>query len=82
MLGNYNFGSYGWVYPILIWSMFWKGLALWKSAKEDNKYWFLALLIINTVGLLELSYLFVFAKEKLTLRKLKNLIGFPTKTKK
>ena len=52
---------------LLVWSLFWKGLALWKSARNDERYWFIALLLINTAGILELLYLFVFAKNKLVL---------------
>lgn len=39
-----------------------KGYALWHAAKRDEKWWFIALLIINTVGLLELFYLIFWAK--------------------
>jgi len=39
-----------------------KGLALWKAAHREEKGWFIALLVINTLGLLELYYLFVVAK--------------------
>lgn len=60
-------------YAILIWSLFWKGLALWKSAKQNQRYWFIAMLVLNTVGILEIIYLFKFAKEKMTLNDLKNL---------
>lgn len=49
---------------IAAWSLFWKGLALWKSARNDERYWFIALLVINTVGILEMLYLFLFAKNK------------------
>jgi len=49
---------------ILAWSMFWKGLALWRAAKNDQKYWFIAILIINTLGVLEIIYLAWFAKKK------------------
>lgn len=52
---------------LFVWSIFWKGLALWKSARNDERYWFIALLLINTVGILELLYLFIFAKNKLVL---------------
>jgi hypothetical protein len=52
---------------LLIWTIIWKGLALWKSARNDQRYWFVALLITNTLGILELLYLFVFAKNKLVL---------------
>ncbi|MFA4999637.1 MAG: DUF5652 family protein [Parcubacteria group bacterium] len=45
-----------------IWSLVWKGIALWKAAKAGSKPWFIALLIINTVGILEILYIFVFSK--------------------
>jgi hypothetical protein len=35
-----------------------KGYSLWHAAKRDEKGWFIALLIINTMGILELVYLF------------------------
>lgn len=43
---------------VVLWSLFWKGLALWHSARRGEPAWFIALLIINTVGILELVYLF------------------------
>ena len=48
---------------LVIWTTVWKGLALWKSARLSNKWWFIALLIINTVGILEILYLFIFSKK-------------------
>ena len=49
---------------ILIWGIFWKGLALWHTSKRDERWWFLAFLVINTAGILEIIYLFAFAKMK------------------
>lgn len=43
--------------PFLIWSFFWKGLALWKSASKKQLIWFVGLLIVNTSGLLEIAYI-------------------------
>lgn len=43
--------------PTMIWSSVWKGLALWHASKRDEKWWFIALLVINTVGILEICYL-------------------------
>jgi methionyl-tRNA synthetase len=43
---------------VVLWTLFWKGLALWHSARRGAPAWFIALLIINTVGILELIYLF------------------------
>lgn len=51
----------------MIWSLIWKGLALWKSARNDDRYWFLAFLLVHTLGVLEILYLFVFAKTKFVL---------------
>jgi hypothetical protein len=48
---------------ILIWSLAWKGLALWRSAELRQKYWFMAILIVNTLGLLDILYLFVIARK-------------------
>lgn len=49
--------------PVLAWSLFWKGYALWKAAKNDNKGWFVALMIINTMGILDILYIYVFGAE-------------------
>jgi hypothetical protein len=51
--------------PLMIWSIFWKGWALWRAAKNDSKPWFVALLIVNTLGILEILYIFVFGKKPL-----------------
>lgn len=50
---------------IFTWSLFWKGLALWRSAASNDKLWFVALLVVNTMGLLEIAYLFYLSKNKL-----------------
>ena len=41
-------------------SIFWKGFALWYAARGSQKWWFIALLIVNTVGILEIIYLLFF----------------------
>ncbi len=45
---------------ISIWSLIWKGFALWHSAKNKQKGWFIAVLILNTMGLLPIIYLLWF----------------------
>lgn len=57
--------------PLAIWSLFWKGWALWRAVKNDSKVWFIVLLIVNTVGILEILYIFVFGKAKRSSRKSK-----------
>lgn len=46
---------------LVLWSIFWKGFALWIASKEDKKYWFIAILILNTAGILEIIYIFFFS---------------------
>lgn len=49
---------------IIIWSLIWKGIALWKAARNNDLVWYIILLILNTVGILEIIYIFAFAKRK------------------
>jgi hypothetical protein len=49
---------------VVIWSLVWKGFALWRAAENRSKIWFIFLLVLNTVGILEILYLFVFSKKK------------------
>jgi len=48
---------------LVVWTLYWKYHALWHAAKHNKKGWFLALLVINTVGILEILYLYVFSKK-------------------
>jgi len=49
---------------IIVWSLFWKGLALWHSGRRGQAWWFVAMLVLNTIGILEIIYLFVVLKLK------------------
>ncbi len=49
---------------ILVWSMVWKLLALWKSARKGHLAWFIVMGLINFVGILEILYIFVFSEMK------------------
>lgn len=46
----------------VLWTVFWKGWALWTAARKGEMWWFLAILIVNTAGILEIVYLFFFKK--------------------
>jgi len=52
------------VWLILLWTLPWKGIALWKSVKSSHKKWFVAILILNTFAVLEIVYIFYFSKKK------------------
>lgn len=47
---------------LLVWSMIWKGIALWHSGRNNQLGWFVVLFVINTVGILEIVYLAFFQK--------------------
>jgi hypothetical protein len=47
-----------------IWDFIWKGIALWKSARLGHKTWFVFLLILNTAGILQILYIYVFSKKR------------------
>lgn len=49
---------------ILAWTLPWKGVALWRAARNHQIGWFIALLLLNTLAILEIVYLFYFSKPK------------------
>jgi len=49
---------------LMVWGIVWKGLALWHSAKRKQGWWFVILLVVNTIGILEIIYLFAVLKLK------------------
>lgn len=52
------------IFILVIWTLFWKGLALWRSARSNSLKWFLVILILNTLGLLEIIYIFAISRKK------------------
>ncbi len=49
---------------LIFWEITWKGIALWKAGRNNQLKWFLAILILNTVGILPIIYLSFFRKNK------------------
>lgn len=49
---------------LVAWSIAWKGLALWHAGRRGQYWWFAILLVVNTLGILEIIYLFVVAQIK------------------
>ena len=45
---------------VMLWTIVIKGFALWHAARGEQKVWFIALLIVNTLGILEVIYLIWF----------------------
>ena len=48
---------------LLAWVLVWKGLALWRAAERKHVYWFIAILVINVGGVLEILYYFIFSEK-------------------
>ncbi|MBS3089318.1 hypothetical protein J4461_00370 [Candidatus Pacearchaeota archaeon] len=51
---------------IIVWSLAWKGVAWWISARKNHILWFLSFFLINTLGILEILYIFLFSKMSLS----------------
>lgn len=55
-LSQLPFNPY-WFGALVIWSLIWKGTALWRAARLSQPGWFIALFIINTIGVFEIIYI-------------------------
>lgn len=67
MMSGYGLGYGGWgpmFLLVVVWSLFWKGTALWHASRRGEGWWFLAMLVLNTAGILEIIYLFAIVKIK------------------
>jgi hypothetical protein len=66
-----------------VWSLVWKGLALWKSSKKNQPLWFVIILVATTWGILEILYIYLFSKMDFSSKaKLKNNLKSNSKKKK
>ncbi len=50
------------LFLLIIWTFVWTGLGLWKAARKKSVAWFIVLFLVNTIGLLEILYIFVFSE--------------------
>ena len=53
-----------WLTLAVIWSLPWKGVALWFAARNKQKIWFICILLINSLAVLEVTYLLFFQKDR------------------
>lgn len=74
-LQNIFSGRFGAVLLIflLIWTVIWQGLGLWRSARSGQKKWFIAMLIVNSAGILPIVFLLFFWKDRKEIKFLKKL---------
>ncbi|MBI2108955.1 MAG: hypothetical protein HYT93_02105 [Parcubacteria group bacterium] len=53
-----------WVLVVaMLWVLPWKGYALWSAAQLRHKWWFIILLVVNTLAILDIIYIFAIAKK-------------------
>lgn len=57
-----GFGSL--IFLLIVWSGVWKAIALWRAARNNHLGWFVALCIVNTCGILEILYIFIWGKRQ------------------
>lgn len=70
---------------LLVWILIWKGIALWKAATKRQLIWFVVLLVLNSLSLFEILYVFwlsrwSFDKDRKILDFLSEKIGKKVKT--
>ncbi|KKT88027.1 MAG: hypothetical protein UW87_C0019G0009 [Candidatus Moranbacteria bacterium GW2011_GWC2_45_10] len=55
-----------WILLALVaWMIPWKGWALWRAARNGQHGWFVVLLIVNTLAILEIIYILFFSRKKI-----------------
>lgn len=53
-----------WIIALAIWDMIVKGFGLWYAARNNQRNWFVALLVFNTAGILPIVYMKFFQKNR------------------
>jgi hypothetical protein len=49
---------------LVLWVLPWKGVALWKAARLKDKLWFVLILVLNTLAVLDILYIYLISKRK------------------
>ena len=65
-----RYGTFGLLIPFMILDLVLRGMALWKSSKKDQNIWFIALLVVNSMGILPLIYLLLNRDTKVASKKI------------
>lgn len=57
-----------WFMPLILlaalWELFWRGVGLYRAARRKHVGWFVLMLLVNSLGIIEIIYLFVVLKIK------------------
>jgi hypothetical protein len=49
---------------LVVWELAVKGFALWKAARLNQRNWFIAILVVNSIGVLPALYMLYFSKRR------------------
>jgi methionyl-tRNA synthetase len=49
---------------LLVWQSIWKGIAMWKAARNHHLVWFIVFLVVNLLAIPEILYLIFWSKPK------------------
>jgi hypothetical protein len=47
---------------LVAWDLVWRGIALWRAARNEQIAWFIVLLVVNSVGILPIIYLLIYRR--------------------
>jgi methionyl-tRNA synthetase len=47
-----------------VWAYVWKAIALWVAGRNNHMAWFIILFLVNTLGILEIIYIFAVGRKK------------------
>jgi len=52
------------IFLLALWTLPWKGVALWRAGGNKQLVWFVCIFIFNTLAILEIIYIFGFSRKK------------------
>jgi len=56
--------NFSWLILVVMWTLPWKGVALWRAARNKHLIWFIVMLVVNSLAIVEIIYIFFFSKKK------------------
>jgi len=63
-IGTFIAGLGSLFFLLIVWAGVWKAIALWKAARNNHLGWFIALCVVNTLGILEILYIYIWGKKQ------------------
>lgn len=57
--------QYWWLLLLsILWTIPWTAYALWKAARLGDKVWFVVMVLVNSLAIVEILYIFVISKRR------------------